>query len=63
MYIAIEPLAFRLLDLLASGTALAAACEGVANEAGIEDASQLEPRVGAWFQAWTGYGWVSRVDF
>jgi hypothetical protein len=63
MYIAIEPLAFRLLELLADGTALAAACERVAEEAGLADPSLLEPRVGAWFQAWTAYGWVSRVDF
>jgi hypothetical protein len=63
MYIAVELLALQLLDLLASGTALAPACERVANDAGIADASDLEPRVGAWFQAWAGYGWVSRVDF
>jgi hypothetical protein len=63
MYIAVEPLALKLLDLLASGTALAAACERVASDSGIADPSELEPRVGAWFQAWAGYGWVSRVDF
>jgi len=63
MYIAIEPLAFRLLQLLAEGTPLAPACERVALEAEIADASELEPKVGAWFQAWASYGWVSRVDF
>jgi hypothetical protein len=63
MYIAVEPLALQLLDLLAAGTPLASACESVAKEAGIANASELEPRVGAWFQAWAGYGWVSRVDF
>jgi hypothetical protein len=63
LYIAIEPLASLLLDLLAAGTPLAPACESVAKDAGIANASELEPRVGAWFQAWTGYGWISRVDF
>jgi hypothetical protein len=63
MYIAIEPLAFGLLSLLAKGTPLAAACERLAVDAKIADASELEPKVGGWFQAWAAYGWVSRVDF
>ncbi len=63
MYIAIEPQAFQLLDFLAGGAALAPACERVASDAGIADPSALENRVGGWFQAWAGYGWVSRVDF
>jgi hypothetical protein len=63
MYIAIEPLAFALLRRLAGGEALAEACEQVAKSADVADPSELEPRVGAWFQAWASYGWVSRVDF
>jgi hypothetical protein len=63
MYVAVEPMALRLLELLASGAALAPACEREADEAGIVDASELEPRVAAWFQAWAAYGWVTRVDF
>jgi hypothetical protein len=63
MYIALEPLAFELLRLLAKGELLAPACERVAAEAQIADSSELEGKVGAWFQAWAAYGWVSRVEF
>jgi hypothetical protein len=63
MYIAIEPLAFELLARLAKGVPLAAACEEAAAEAGVSDAAELETKVGAWFQAWAAYGWVSRVEF
>jgi hypothetical protein len=63
MYIAIEPLAVALLDRLARGVPLATACEEAAAEAGVADAAELEAKVGAWFQAWASYGWVSRVDF
>jgi hypothetical protein len=64
MYIAIERLAFQLLKRLARGEALAAACESVASEAGSAEASsELEAKVGSWFQAWASYGWVSEVLF
>jgi hypothetical protein len=63
MYIAIEQLAFRLLELLSKGEPLAAACERVATEAKIAESSELEEKVGAWFQAWASYGWVSEVVF
>ena len=62
-YIDLEPPAFALLDALASGIPLEKACERAAAEAGIDDASQLEAQVGAWFQQWTGLGWVSEVRF
>ena len=62
-YIDLEPPAFALLDALASGTPLEQACERAAAEAGIGDASALEGQVGAWFQQWTGLGWVSEVRF
>jgi hypothetical protein len=35
----------------------------VAAKAHIADSSELEAKVGAWFQAWASYGWVSRVEF
>jgi hypothetical protein len=63
MYVEVEALAFALLERLAKGVPLAAACEQVAHDAGVADASELEPKVGGWFQAWASYGWVSRVDF
>jgi hypothetical protein len=63
MYIAIEPLAFDILDRLAAGTPLGAACSQAADAAGVADAAELERRVGAWFQAWAAYGWVSEVRF
>jgi hypothetical protein len=62
MYVAVEPLAFELLERLARGVPLAPACEEIALEA-TEVAAELESKVGAWFQAWAAYGWVSRVEF
>jgi hypothetical protein len=62
-YIDLEPPAFALLDALSCGIPLEKACERAAAEAGIDDASALEGQVGAWFQQWTGLGWVSEVRF
>ena len=62
-YIDIEPAAFALLEALAAGTPLERACEVAAHAAGAKDASELEPQVGAWFQQWTSFGWVSEVRF
>jgi hypothetical protein len=61
-YIAIDALAFALLDAIAAGEPLAAACEKVAREAGVTDASELETKVGAWFQQWASYGWIAAVN-
>jgi hypothetical protein len=63
MYVPVEPLAFRLLALLANGDPLAASCERVANESSDEGPTNLEEKVGPWFQAWASYGWVSQVVF
>ena len=57
----IEPLAFDLLDELARGTLLGAACEAVAGAHGTAEGPELGARVGAWFQHWTTAGWVSAV--
>ena len=56
-------MAFELLVALAAGEELGAACEQVAKAHGILDASELGPKVGGWFQQWTGNGWVSEVRF
>jgi hypothetical protein len=63
MYIDIEPLAFEILQCLSRAEPLAAACEHAALEVGVTDTSELERKVGAWFQSWAAYGWISRVDF
>jgi hypothetical protein len=57
----IESVAFELLDALASGQPLGAACEAVARARGITDANELAPSVGAWFQQWTARGWVAAL--
>ena len=59
----IEPMAADLLDALAGGTPLEAACTRVAEAHGAGDAAALGPKVGAWFQEWTARGWVSDVTF
>jgi hypothetical protein len=63
MYIDVEPIAFRLLELLAKGEPLAPAGEQVAREFPDSEASSLEAKVGVWFQAWSSYGWVREVVF
>jgi hypothetical protein len=62
-YIDIEPLAFALLEKLSRGDALGAACERLAIETRANDASELEGRVGGWFQQWAAFGWISAVRF
>jgi hypothetical protein len=59
----IEPMAGDLLEALAEGTPLEAACTRVAAAHGAGDAEALGPKVGAWFQEWTSRGWVSDVRF
>ena len=62
-YIDIDAVAYQLVGKLADGMPLAAACEEVAVETGVALGSDLEARVGAWFQQWTALGWISRIDF
>jgi hypothetical protein len=59
----IEPMAADLLDALAGGTPLEAACARVAEAHTAGDAEALGPKVGAWFQEWTARAWVSDVTF
>jgi hypothetical protein len=58
--LAIEPVAFDLLAALAEGAALGSACEAVAR-AEPARGDELDARVGAWFQQWTGNGWIDAV--
>jgi len=62
-YVDVEPLAFQLLGALATGTPLGAACEEVAAANGDGRTEELEGRLGAWFQQWAAFGWISAVDF
>jgi hypothetical protein len=62
-YIEVEPMAFELLEALAKGMPLGPACESVADAAGVDDPSALEARIGALFQQWAAFGWMSRVIF
>jgi len=54
-----EPMAFALLERLAKGMALGAACEEVA---AIDAAVDLEAKVAVWFQAWVSAGWLSAIQ-
>ena len=60
---AIERTAFDLLEALAGGEELGAACESAAKASEIEDADALGPKVGEWFQQWTASGWIREVRF
>jgi len=62
-FVEIEPMAADLLEALAAGTPLEAACTRVAEAHGAGDAETLGPKVGAWFQDWTARAWVSAVTF
>lgn len=53
----VEPAAFALLERLAAGDALGAACEVAA---AIDPAT--EEKLGAWFERWVALGWVVRVS-
>lgn len=61
-YIEVEPLAFALLDQLAKGQTLGAACETVAAASG-EPLASFDTKLGGWFQDWTAFGWIARVVF
>jgi hypothetical protein len=59
-YVEIEPLAQALLDRLAKGATLGAACDDVATTEAITQV--LEARIGEWFQLWAARGWISRIE-
>ncbi len=61
-YIDIPKEAFVLLEKLSRGVALGVACEETVTETRT-DPTAFEASVGAWFQDWTAYGWVSTVRF
>jgi len=60
-YDEVEPAALALLDALAAGDPLEAACDRVA--AGLDPvaAEALAGKLGPWFQAWTEKGWIVDV--
>lgn len=62
LYIDIPKPAFVLLEKLRRGSPLGAACEETVRETGADE-TEFEGNVGAWFQNWTAYGWVSDVAF
>lgn len=61
-YIDIPKPAFVLLEKLQRGVPLGVACEEAVRETGADE-TEFEGNVGAWFQNWTAYGWVSDVTF
>jgi hypothetical protein len=60
--VAIEPLAFQLLDALRAGSPLGEACEAVARATG-RDPLEVAGPLGGWFQQWTASGWISEARF
>ena len=58
---ALEPSAFALLEALAAGSPLGAACESVALASGVE-IEVLGARLEEWFGVWAGRGYVVDVD-
>jgi len=58
-YIDVEPAPFALVEALAEGTPLGAACERVAELAGGEEA--LQAALPGWFEMWTRYGWIAEL--
>lgn len=57
MWQALEADAFALLERLARGEALGAACEAVARG----DADALNAKIGGWFATWTSEGWIADI--
>jgi hypothetical protein len=60
-YDEVEPEALALLDALAAGEPLAAACDRVAATLAPAAAEALGAKVGPWFQAWTAKRWIVDV--
>lgn len=57
----LDPAAFALLDALAEGQPLVAACDKVAASLPAAEAEALGPKVGEWFQRWTMLRWIVDV--
>jgi Putative DNA-binding domain len=60
-YEEIEPEALALLEALATGEPLVAACDRVAASLEPAAAEALGGKVGPWFQQWTAQGWIVDV--
>lgn len=61
-YIDVDADAYALLDELMRGTRLGEACERAAQKSGAS-LDTFQAKLGVWFQEWTTFGWISRVDF
>ncbi|APR76187.1 Hypothetical protein A7982_01534 [Minicystis rosea] len=57
----LEPAAFALLEALAQGEPLPRACEIAAAGLDADEAAALGGKVGAWFQHWTAWRWITDV--
>ena len=62
-YIEVADDAFALLEQLAAGAPLGEACERAMKLASVTDSAAFEAQIGAWFQQWSSFGWVSAVRF
>lgn len=60
-YEEVEPEALALLDALAAGEPLVAACDHVAATLDPAAAEALGDKVGTWFQRWTAHRWIVDV--
>jgi len=61
-YDELEALPFALLDRLARGEPLVAACAALAETLDAAGATRLEAEVGGWFQSWTARKWIVDVE-
>jgi hypothetical protein len=60
-YDEVHPLALALLDELAAGQPLGAACERVSAKLESTEQETFAASIGAWFQDWTAKGWIVDV--
>ncbi|HEY8088563.1 MAG TPA: DNA-binding domain-containing protein [Polyangiaceae bacterium] len=60
--VALDAVAFGLLESLASGNPLGEACEAAARSSG-RDSLEIGAQLGGWFQQWTASGWIRAVTF
>lgn len=60
--VAVEPLAFELLETLRGGVPLGEACEAAARTSQ-RDPLEIGDKLGGWFQQWTAGGWIRAVRF
>lgn len=57
----LDPIAFDLLEALARGEALVPACARITADLDAAQVSELEPKIGAWFQQWAARGFIADV--